>query len=86
MLVLTRKSGETILLGDDIEIRVLGVDGDQVKIGIVAPRSVNIVRGELLEDIRKETASASVKDIPDLKGLSQKVLRLNVPVVTPSKS
>lgn len=50
MLVLTRRSGETILIGDDIEITVLAVDGNQVRVGIEAPEDVKILRGELLDD------------------------------------
>jgi len=50
MLVLRRKVGETIILDGIISISVLAVEGDRVKIGIVAPRDVNIVREELLKD------------------------------------
>lgn len=49
MLVLTRHIGETILVGPDIEVTVLGVKGGQVRIGINAPKNVNIVREELLK-------------------------------------
>jgi carbon storage regulator len=55
MLVLTRKTNETILLGDDIRIVILSVDGERVRIGIEAPRSMRIVRHELLV----ETASSN---------------------------
>jgi carbon storage regulator len=50
MLVLTRRPGETILIGDDIEITVLAVDGNQIRVGIDAPEDVKILRGELLDD------------------------------------
>ena len=50
MLVLTRRSGETILIGDDIEITILAVDGSQVRVGVDAPEDVKILRGELLDD------------------------------------
>ena len=50
MLILTRRSGETILIGDDIEVTVMRVSGNQVRIGITAPEDVHIVRGELLEE------------------------------------
>jgi len=48
MLVLTRREGETIFIGDNIAITVVGIKGNQVRIGIEAPRDVNVVRQELL--------------------------------------
>ncbi|MBE3568889.1 MAG: carbon storage regulator CsrA [Bacillales bacterium] len=65
MLVLTRKKGETIQIGDDIEITVLGVKGDQVKIGIEAPKHVDIHRKEVYLEIQAENAEAS-QGIADL--------------------
>ena len=47
MLVLTRKTEESILIGDNIEIRVLGVSGDKVRIGIEAPREIEVFRKEV---------------------------------------
>ena len=49
MLVLSRKINETILIGDDIKITLLGVEGDKIKIGIDAPKAMKIFREELLE-------------------------------------
>lgn len=57
MLVLTRRVGETLLIGDDIEVVVLGVSGHQVRIGIEAPNSVSILREELTTPRVPETAS-----------------------------
>ncbi len=54
MLVLTRKLNETIKIGDEIEVTVLAVNGDQVKLGIQAPKSVDIHRQEIYEEIRNE--------------------------------
>ncbi len=71
MLVLTRKEGEFLLLGKDIEVRVLRVDGDQIRLGIVAPRSVNIVRGELLNEIREETALSAKPAHDSLENLAR---------------
>ena len=50
MLVLSRQRDETIVIGDDIEITVLVVDGSQIRVGIDAPEDVKILRGELLDD------------------------------------
>ncbi len=59
MLVLTRKINEKIVIGDDIEIVLVDVAKDQVKIGINAPRNVKVHRWEVYEEIRKENEEAS---------------------------
>lgn len=60
MLVLTRKSNEAIKIGEDIEIKILEVDGEQVKIGISAPpRDVDIHRQEVYESIQAENSDAA---------------------------
>ncbi len=73
MLVLKRRNGETIKIGDDIEIQVLGTEGDSVKLGIVAPKSVQILRKELYDSIREENMSAAVQQVPQEQ--IQKLLR-----------
>ncbi len=52
MLVLTRRNNEAIMLGDDIKITILEIDGDRVKIGIDAPQATKILRAELLAEVR----------------------------------
>lgn len=59
MLVLTRKKNESIQIGKDIEIKVIGIEGDQVKIGIQAPKSVEIFRKEIYVDIEKQNSEAA---------------------------
>lgn len=54
MLVLSRRLNETIHIGDEIFITVLGVEGDKVKIGITAPREVTILRGEIFEAVESQ--------------------------------
>ncbi|HZA59569.1 MAG: csrA [Solirubrobacterales bacterium] len=49
MLVLTRKPGQRILIGDDVEVQVLSVSGEKIRLGITAPRDVSIFRNEVLE-------------------------------------
>lgn len=54
MLVLSRKKGESIMIGDQIELKVLSIDGDQVKLGIVAPKTVKVHRSEVFEAIQEQ--------------------------------
>jgi carbon storage regulator CsrA len=58
MLILTRKPGETVMIGDEITVTVLGVKGNQVRIGVNAPKSVVVHREEVLERIRCEKHAA----------------------------
>jgi carbon storage regulator len=59
MLVLTRKLKESIMIGDDIEITIVSIDGEQVKIGINAPKHVEIHRKEIYLDIQKSNQEAA---------------------------
>ncbi len=61
MLILTRKSGETITIGENIQIRVLAVKGGQVRIGIDAPREVSVNREEVFERVQAEGNSTENK-------------------------
>jgi carbon storage regulator len=54
MLILTRRVGETVMIGDEVTITVLGVKGNQVRVGINAPKSVAVHREEIYERIRRE--------------------------------
>ncbi|RHW39934.1 carbon storage regulator [Lysinibacillus yapensis] len=67
MLVLSRKPGETIWIGEDVEIVISEVKGDQVKIGIRAPRSVEVIRGELREDVSASNSEAILKNLDLIK-------------------
>ncbi len=59
MLVLTRKINEAIKISDDIEVRIVAIDGDQVKLGITAPSDVDIYRQEIYEAIKVENSEAA---------------------------
>ena len=71
MLVLSRKANETIYLGEDIRVVILAVEGERVRIGIDAPRSVRIIRHELIEqtaDANKEAVAAPLFKLPGGNG------------------
>ena len=59
MLVITRKKGESILIGDDIEITISKIDDGSVKLAINAPREVTILRKELYEEVEKQNINSS---------------------------
>lgn len=63
MLVLTRKGKESIKIGDDIEISIISIEGDQVRIGIDAPKSIDVHRGEVYEAIQRENSQAANVEI-----------------------
>ena len=68
MLVLTRKLHQSIVIGDGIEVVVLEVRGEQVRLGIKAPKDVTVHRKEIYEQIQQENLSASEtrpEDVPD---------------------
>lgn len=69
MLVLARKVGQSIVISDNIEILVIEVRGDQVRLGIEAPRSIPVHRKELLEQIRAENLEAAAQT--DVEAASQ---------------
>ena len=59
MLVLARKLNESIMIGDDIEVVIIDIKGDQVKLGIRAPKNVTVHRMEIYQDIKQENIAAT---------------------------
>jgi carbon storage regulator len=59
MLILTRRVGETVMIGNDVTVTVLGVKGNQVRIGINAPKNVAVHREEIYERIKREQQGES---------------------------
>lgn len=71
MLVITRKKGESILIGDDIEVMIVKVEEGSVKISISAPKNVTILRKELYKEITEENKNAIVFNSSILKNLKK---------------
>jgi len=71
MLVLSRRVGESIVIGDDVTVTVLEVRGDVVRVGIDAPRSVSVHRAELLEQLESSNREAASPSEDAVASLSQ---------------
>jgi carbon storage regulator len=68
MLVLTRKSNQSIMIGDDIEVSVLSIMGEKVRIGIQAPRDIPVFRKEVYLEIQQERNGAAVAAAGGVRG------------------
>ncbi|MEE9278483.1 MAG: carbon storage regulator CsrA [Dehalococcoidia bacterium] len=73
MLILTRKTDQGIVINHNIVVRVLAVDGERVKLGISAPRSVLVLREELCEEVRQENEGAAGASAADLAPLRDRL-------------
>src|SRR5687768_18566235 len=71
MLVLSRQRDETIMIGDDIEVTVVDIRGDKVRLGITAPREISVHRKEVYEAIRRENRAAAQVKPEDLSGIAK---------------
>src|SRR5436189_3914331 len=71
MLVLSRQRDETIMIGDDIEVTVVDIRGDKVRLGITAPREIAVHRKEVYDAIRRENRAAAQVKPEDLSGLGK---------------
>ncbi|MEM8738217.1 MAG: carbon storage regulator CsrA [Planctomycetota bacterium] len=73
MLVLSRQRDETIMIGDQVEITVVDIRGDKVRLGINAPRTIQVHRKEVYEAIQRENAESAHIQIDDLTGADRHV-------------
>ncbi len=71
MLVLSRQKDETIIIGDDIEITVVDIRGDKVRLGVSAPKEISVHRKEVYDAIRRENREAAQVKPEDLSGLGK---------------
>ena len=78
MLVLSRKPGQTLVIGDDVVVTILEVNGERVKIGVEAPREIPVLRGELYVEIRNENWLAGAAG-PETDSLLLSLLRRDKP-------
>jgi carbon storage regulator len=66
VLVFTRKKGESLVIGNEIEVTILNIGSGGIKVGITAPRHISVHRQEVYEAIRRENMAASKSQIPSL--------------------
>ena len=71
MLILTRRLGESITIGDNIKVTVLGIHGHQVKLGVVAPQKIMVHREEIYLKIQEENKKAALSSKKDLNNLAE---------------
>jgi carbon storage regulator len=71
MLILTRRVGETLMIGDSVTVTILGVKGNQVRVGITAPKDVAVHREEIFQRIGREAAASAPDKDSDDSGLPQ---------------
>ena len=75
MLVLSRQRDQTIMIGDDIEVVIVDIKGDKIKLGIRAPRNVTVHRAEIYKEIQDQNKQAANSSPESLKGLKDLLKR-----------
>ena len=77
MLILTRRIGESLTIGENIKITLLGIKGNQVRIGIDAPKDVEVHREEIYDKIKRETRKANLKTSDSILEQASRILSGN---------
>ncbi len=77
MLALTRKKDEAIIIDNNIEIRIIDVQGDKVKLGISAPKDISIYRKEIYVEIQKSNTESVIVNSQQIKQMEQRIMREN---------
>ncbi|MEN9727087.1 MAG: carbon storage regulator [Pseudomonadota bacterium] len=65
MLILTRRVGESLMIGDEVNVTVLGIKGNQVRIGVNAPKDVSVHREEIYQRIQQENSDDNIGNVAD---------------------
>lgn len=86
MLILTRRAGETLVIGDEVSITVLGVKGNQVRIGVNAPKHVSVHREEIYQRIQREKLGQSGLDVMDNGGDDDDNFGNKIPLIAKPES
>jgi len=73
VLILTRKVGEAIAIGEEIKIAVLGIQGKQVKLGVTAPEKISVYREEIFKKVQQEKIKTSISLKEDLQELARMI-------------
>ena len=76
MLVLSRQRDETIMIGDDVEITIVDIRGDRVRLGINAPRDIQVHRKEVYDAIKRENTAAARVQMEDLSAMEDNLRRV----------
>jgi carbon storage regulator len=84
MLVLSRQRDETIMIGDDVEVSIVDIRGDKVRLGINAPRHIAVHRKEVYDAIKRENQAAAQVQVDDVAGLPQPPSKAPAPAKKPT--
>ena len=72
MLILTRRVGETVVIGEEVTVTVLGVKGNQVRVGVNAPREITVHREEIFERIKQEETDEAASSVANVVGVASR--------------